>query len=75
VPRLSASERKVRQKLARNARALREKADLTLEEAAHRAGLHWRHWQKIESGEVNLTIASLARVADALDVEAARLLE
>lgn len=58
-----------------NARRLREHAGLTLEEASHRAGLHWRHWQKIESGEVNLTLASLARVADALAVEAAQLLE
>jgi hypothetical protein len=24
-------------------------------EVAHRAGIHWPHWQKIESGEVNLT--------------------
>jgi hypothetical protein len=75
VPRLTAPERRVRQKLAANARRLREHAGLTLEEAAHRAGLHWRHWQKIESGEVNLTLTSLARVADALQVEAARLLE
>jgi transcriptional regulator with XRE-family HTH domain len=74
VPRLIASERRVRRKLAANARRLREGAGLTLEEAAHRAGLHWRHWQKIESGEVNLTLASLARVADALRVEPALLL-
>jgi transcriptional regulator with XRE-family HTH domain len=53
-------------KLAANSRRLREQAQLTLEEAAHRAGINWRHWQKIESREVNLTLASLARVADAL---------
>jgi transcriptional regulator with XRE-family HTH domain len=75
VPRLTASERRLRRKLAANSRRLREQAKLTLEEAAHRAGIHWRHWQKIESGEVNLTLASLARVADALHIEAARLLE
>jgi transcriptional regulator with XRE-family HTH domain len=75
VPRLTASERRLRQKLAANSRRLREQAELTLEEAAHRAGIHWRHWQKIESGEVNLTLASLARVADALHVEAGRLFE
>jgi transcriptional regulator with XRE-family HTH domain len=74
VPRLTASERRVRQKLAANARQLREEGGLTLEEVANRAGIHWRHWQKIESGEVNLTLASLARVADALQVEPARLL-
>jgi transcriptional regulator with XRE-family HTH domain len=47
---------------------------LTLEEIAHRATLHWRHWQKVEAGEVNLTLATLVRLASALDVEPARLL-
>lgn len=73
--RLSAPERRLRQKLAANVRRLRQDAGLTLEEASHRAGLHWRHWQKVEAGEVNVTIGSLARLAGALDVEPARLLE
>jgi hypothetical protein len=67
--------RRLRQKLAANVRRLREGAGLTLEEAAHRAGLHWRHWQKVEAGEVNLTLASLVRLAGALGVEAAGLFE
>jgi transcriptional regulator with XRE-family HTH domain len=71
--RLSPAERRLRQKLAANVRRLREDAKLTLEEAAHRAGLHWRHWQKVEAGEVNLTLATLVRLSGALDVEPARL--
>jgi transcriptional regulator with XRE-family HTH domain len=56
-------------------RLLREEAGLTLEAAAHEAGLHWRHWQKVEAGEVNVTLASLVRLAGALHVTVARLLE
>jgi len=39
---------------------------ITVEEAAHRGGLHWRHWQKVEAGEVNVTLETLALLADAL---------
>lgn len=71
---LPAAERRLRRKIATNARELRDGAGLTLEAAAHAAGLHWRHWQKIEAGEVNVTISSLVKVAGALGVDAARLL-
>jgi transcriptional regulator with XRE-family HTH domain len=54
---------------------MREEAGLTLEEAAHSGGLHWRHWQKVEAGEVNLTLASLVRLAAALGADPAKLLE
>lgn len=73
--RLTLPERRLRQKIASNVRQLREGSGLTLEAAAHNAGMHWRHWQKVEAGEVNVTIASLVKVASALGVEAARLLE
>jgi hypothetical protein len=36
--------------------------------------MHWRHWQKIESGEVNATLRTLARVGAALGVDPAELL-
>jgi len=47
---------------------------LSIEEAAHRAKLHSRHWQKLEAGEVNVTIGTLARVSDALDLSVPELL-
>ena len=50
-------------------RQLRDRAGLTLEEAGHRAAMHWRHWQKIEAGEVNATLRTLARVSDVLQVD------
>lgn len=67
-------ERRIRKRIAVNVRRHRERADLTLEEAAHRAEMHWRHWQKVEAGEVNTTLRTLARLADALGLDPADLL-
>lgn len=67
-------ERRIRKRIAVNVRRQRERADLTLEEAAHRAEMHWRHWQKVEAGEVNTTLRTLARLADALGLDPADLL-
>ncbi len=61
--------------LARNVRHRRERKGLTLQAAAVRGGMHWRHWQKVESGEVNATIKTLVRLGTALDVDPAALLK
>jgi hypothetical protein len=45
-----------------------------MEESAHRAHLHGRHWQKVEAGEVNLTLGTLSRIAEVLDITVAELL-
>lgn len=50
-------------------RRLREAASLTLEAASERAEMNWRHWQKVEAGEVNTTLRTLNRIAMALDVD------
>ena len=71
---MPSSEEELRYRLGHHARAARESAGLTLEEIAHRAGMHARHWQKIEAGEVNVTLRTIARVADALKIDAVRLL-
>lgn len=55
--------------LAWNVLSRRKELHLTIEEAAWRAGIASRHWQRIEAGDVNATIHTLARVAAALDVE------
>lgn len=36
--------------------------------------MHWRHWQKIEAAEVNITLLTLTRLGDALDLDPAELL-
>lgn len=64
----------LRKRLAVNVRALRTSANLTLKQAAERAELHWRHWQKIEAAETNATMLTLSRLADALNVDPADLL-
>lgn len=47
-------------------RNARKAAGLSQEDAAAAAGLDWRRWQRIEGGEVNATVRTLARVAKAL---------
>jgi hypothetical protein len=68
------TEEILRNRLRQNVRARRNAAALTLKKASERAEMHWRHWQKIEAGQVNLTVQTLVRIADVLDVDPADLL-
>jgi transcriptional regulator with XRE-family HTH domain len=52
--------------LGRRIRAARLAVALTQEEAAHRAGIDYKRWQRLESGAINATVGTLARVAKAL---------
>jgi len=61
-------------RIARRVRDLRLSHQMTQEAVAHRAGLALRHFQKVEAGEVNLTIATLVKLAIALDVDTSALL-
>ncbi len=56
--------------LARNVRRLRLARRLTLDAAAEQADLSPRYWQKIEAGEANATLATIAGLSVALDVPA-----
>jgi transcriptional regulator with XRE-family HTH domain len=47
--------------------AVREGLGLTQEEAADRAGIDYKRWQRLESGSVNPTLRTLLRVAEALE--------
>jgi transcriptional regulator with XRE-family HTH domain len=69
------TEEVLRQRVRVNVRRFRQAEGLTLKVASQRAELHWRHWQKLEAGEVNLTIATLVRVASALRVDPTMLLD
>jgi transcriptional regulator with XRE-family HTH domain len=60
--------------LAANVRRLRTEQRLSVEEAADRAGMHWRHWQKVESGDHGVTLRTLAKLSVALRIEASELL-
>ena len=61
-------------RLATNVRRLRGAGQLTVKQAAGRVGMHWRHWQKVEAGQNNATLATIVRMASALHVTPAELL-
>lgn len=58
-----------RRRLGRNVRLLRTKRAWTLEHAAERMQLDLKHLQKVEAGLLNVTLVTLVRIADGLDVE------
>lgn len=55
-------------------RAERDARGWTQERAAERCGLIARHYQKVESGEVNVTLATLEWLGAAFGVDPAELL-
>jgi hypothetical protein len=57
------------QRFAASVRTLRGSMSLTLEAAAEKANVHWRHWQRMEAGEANVTIETIALVANTLQVD------
>lgn len=52
-----------------NLRVLREERRLSQEQLAYIAGLATRHLQKIEAGQINVTLRTLARIGVALEIE------
>lgn len=60
--------------LAKNVRIRREQLELTQEAAAHLMGIATRHLQKLEAGELNVTLRTLCRVAKALESQVGLLL-
>lgn len=61
--------------LARNIRARRHALGMSAREVSARAGLHLRLWQKLEGGETNATLATLAKVCEALGVDIVELMQ
>lgn len=55
--------------IGRNVRYYRLLNDLTQERLAHLSGINVRHLQKIEAGEVNLTIRTIHRLCEALGIQ------
>ena len=66
---------KALRRLGRQIRTLRRSAGLTQETAAERAKLDYKHYQAIESGSSNVTVASLIGIAKALKVKASELFD
>jgi transcriptional regulator with XRE-family HTH domain len=61
-------------KLASHVKMLRVARSLTQEGLAVKADIALRHIQKIESGEVNVTLETLAKLAHALNTNPAELI-
>ena len=61
--------------LGRRVQKLRDDQDLTQEEAAGRAKIDPKHFQAIEAGRVNVTVASLLGIARCLKVTLSELFE
>jgi transcriptional regulator with XRE-family HTH domain len=53
----------------------RNELTLTQEDVADRLGIVVRQYQKIEAGQVNVTLRTLCRIAMVLDVSVDKLLE
>ena len=67
--------RGLRGRLAKSAKRLRLSRGYTQEQAAERAGLNPRHYQKIEDGAVNVTLNTLEQLCHAFAVEVGELFE
>lgn len=65
----------IRNILARNLRLYRQKSGLSQEELAHRAGINRTYISAIERCVYAVSVDILARLAEALNVEASDLLE
>lgn len=57
------------QRLGANLKRRRAHLKLTQEEAADRCGVAVRHYQKLEAGQVNLTLRTLVRVSVAMKID------
>ncbi len=68
------SEEKLLESIAANVVRLRTAKGLTQEAFAEAASLAPRYFQRIERGEVNLSVVVLMRLVEALGVPVARLL-
>jgi transcriptional regulator with XRE-family HTH domain len=65
----------LRLRLARALQRERARKRWTQEQAAEAAGLHSRHYQKLEEGSVNVTIGTLERLSKGFAVDVRRLFE
>lgn len=63
----------VRRRIAVRIRLLRASGGLSQEALAQKSGLSTRHLQKMEAGQVNVTIESLSKLSKALEVDISQL--
>jgi len=66
--------RKLNELVALNLKRLRQDAGLSQEELAERCGVHRTYMGSVERGERNITLDTLQRIAQSLNVEPLSLL-
>lgn len=69
------SDKDLRHVFATNVRELRRAKNISQEALADLCGLHRTYISDIEREERNISLANIERIADALSVDAAKLLE
>lgn len=69
------ASKRLTERLASALRHERRERGWTQEEAAERAKMHLRHYQKIEEGSVNTTLYTLERLCAAFGVDVRRLFD
>ncbi len=75
IPRLDGMKLSARELVAKNIRELRQERGWSQDELAARAGLHRTYIGTIERAEQSITVDSMEKLATALNVKVARLLE
>lgn len=66
---------KHREIVGKNIRACRTDSKLTLEQLAEKADMSWPYLSEIERGRENISLDKLAKLAQALNVKLAKLVE
>jgi cytoskeletal protein RodZ len=69
------SDKRFLLELGRHIRGTRRTKKLSMEAAASKVSMNWRHWQKVEEGQLDMRITTLRRIGAALDLPATVLLE
>ena len=67
------SYKRIQKRLSVNLWQIRTERGLTQEQMAARCGMATQQYSKIESGQANLTLATIAHLVDRLDVDVADL--
>lgn len=64
-----------KERVGANIRARRDELGITQEQAAQRAGVHPVEFARAERGTRDLRVSTIVKIADGLEVAAARLLD